>query len=301
VTTLLQLIQQATGEMGLTVPTSVAGSIDKDTVQQLALLNAVGSELLRQFPWQALQKEYRFTTQYLVTTGTTTQGSAVVTGLADTTGLDSTYMVSGTGVNQDTYVLSRDSSSQVTMSQAASASGTVTINFGKTKYSLPSDYDHQADRTQYDKTKRWAMSGPQTQQQRQFLKSSWIVTGPAVRYWYAGGYMQIWPMVLSSEYIGYEYSSNAWVNSSGAVAATKQAFTADADTCIFSDRLMVLGLKKKYFEVKGFDPGFFTRDYEAELSRAKAVDSGAQTLNIVPRMGNTLIGPENIPDQGYGL
>jgi hypothetical protein len=54
--TLLQLIQQATGEMGLAVPTVVTGSTNADTIQQLALLNAVGYELLRQHPWQALLK-----------------------------------------------------------------------------------------------------------------------------------------------------------------------------------------------------------------------------------------------------
>jgi len=56
---MLQLIQQATGEMGLAVPTYVAGNTNQDTVQQLALINAAGRELSRQYPWQALNKQGR--------------------------------------------------------------------------------------------------------------------------------------------------------------------------------------------------------------------------------------------------
>ena len=41
-TTVLQLIQQATGELGLAVPTSAVGNTNTDVIQLLALINAVG-------------------------------------------------------------------------------------------------------------------------------------------------------------------------------------------------------------------------------------------------------------------
>ena len=111
--------------------------------------------IAKQFEFQNLSKEYRFTTQYLSTTGTWTTSSAIVTGIPTTSGLDSNYLVSGTGIQNDTYILSVDSGTQVTLSQTPSSAGTATtLNFGKTKYSLPSDYDRQIDRTHYDKSKR---------------------------------------------------------------------------------------------------------------------------------------------------
>ena len=297
--TLLQLIQQATGELGLTVPNSVAGNSSTDTVQQLALLNALGNEIQREFEWQALDKEYRLTTQYLVTTGDLSANSAVITNLASTTGLDSTYMVTGTGINQDTYIVSVDSATQVTLSQAASASGTsVSLTFGKTKYSLPSDFDRQINRTHFDKSKRWEMLGPESAQQWQWLKSAYISTGPRIRYRILGGYFQIWPILSTPEYLGFEYISNGWVTS--ASGTTKSSFTVDTDTCIFPDRLMVLGLKMKYFEIKGFDATAFTRDFQDQLSIAKANDAGAATLSFSPRISSVLIGWENVPDSGYG-
>jgi hypothetical protein len=295
---LLQLVQQAAAEMGLPVPATVGGNTAQDVVQQLALLNAVGSELQREFDWQALQTEYRFTTQYLLTTGTLTSTSAVVTGIASTTGLDGTYMVSGTGINQDTYVQSVDSGTQVTLTQPATATGSQALTFGKTKYAMPADYDRQINRTHYDKSKRWAMLGPETAQQWQFLKSSYISTGPRIRYRIMGGYFQIWPLLGTPEYLGFEYVSKNWVSDNTGVG--KALFTNDNDTCVFPDRLMILGLKLKYFEIKGFDTTAFYRDYGNLRDASKAMDQGAQTLSFAPKVSEVLIGYENIPDAGYG-
>lgn len=304
--TMLQLIQQATGELGLAVPTLVAGSTTQDTIQQLALLNAVGYELQRQFDWQALETEYRFTTSYLATTGTWTTSSAVVTGIPDTSTLSAgTWMVSGTGIPQDTYIQSVNSSTQVTLSQTPTAAGTAaTINFGKTKYTMPSDYDRPIDRTQWDKSKHWEMLGPETPQQWQFLKSGYIATGPRLRFRPLGGYFQIWPMVTTAEYLGMEYITKNWASTAAGVA--KSSFTIDTDTCVFPDRLMVLGLKLKYMRIKGFDvgsigeSGSLVYEYEGELSRSKAADKGAKTLSMSPRLTEVLISSNNIPDSGFG-
>lgn len=280
--------------MGLTIPTQVVGNTDTQVTQMLYLINSVGNELRREYPWQALNIAYRFTTQYLITTGNVTQNSAVVTGIPSTTGLSAYYMLSGTGINQDTYILSVDSSTQVTLTQAASASGTgVTLNFGQTIYPLPSDFDRQIDRTHYDKSKRWEMLGPETAQQWEFLKSSYISTGPRMRYRFIGGNFQIWPNITTNEYLGYEYVSNGWVNQP---TTPQSSFTADTDTCIFPDRLMVLGLKLRFFEVKGFDSTAYYRDFYQQLNVAKANDGGSMTLSMAPKMSSVLIGFENIPD-----
>lgn len=296
--TMLQLVQQAVGELGLTVPTVVTGSPNEDTRQQLRLLNGLGDELQRQYLWQALCKEYRFTTQYLTATGTTTANSAVVTGLSATTNLDSTYMAVGTGISPDTYVSSVDSATQVTLSQVASESGTVTINFCKTKYSFPSDYDRPIDNTQWDKTRHWSLQGPDSSQQWQWLKSGYISTGPRIRFRPMGDTFQIWPAQASAEYLGYEYVSNGWVT--GNDGTVKTAFSADNDTCIFPDRLMVIGLKLKYFEAKGFDTTALYRDFITQFDIAKANDAGSQTLSLAPRQSSVLITMNNVPDSGYG-
>ncbi len=63
-------------------------------------------------------------------TGTTTSGSAVVTGLAPSTStIFGALGASGTGLPSFCYVKSIDSSNQVTLNQPATASGTVEITF----------------------------------------------------------------------------------------------------------------------------------------------------------------------------
>lgn len=293
--TLLQIVQSASAELSLTVPTQVVGNTDIQVTQLYYLTNALGNELLREYPWEALNKAYRFTTQYLTSTGNTTINSAVVTNIPSTAGLSTNYMVTGTGINQDTYILSVDSATQVTLTQNASATGTaVTLNFGQTIYPLPSDFDRQIDRTHYDKSKRWEMLGPETPQQWEFLKSSYISTGPRMRYRFIGGNFQIWPQISTNEYLGYEYISNYWAHSSGGTA--QGSFLADTDTCIYPDRLMILGLKRKFLEAKGLDATAATRDYAGQLAIARSNDQGSLTLSMAPKMSSVLIGFENIPD-----
>jgi hypothetical protein len=296
--TVLQLVQQACAEMGLSVPTALAANTSRDAVQLLGLINAVGYELQRDYPWQALNVEYRFTTAYTQTTGTITSGSAVVTGIPDTTGLDATYMVVGTGINTDVYVQSVDSSTQVTLTQPCTATGSQTLTFCKVKYPFPSDYDRPIDRTQWDKSKHWEMLGPETAQQWQWLKSGFIATGPRIRFRPMGGKLQIWPPVSSAEYLGFEYISKNWALDSNSTG--KPAFTADTDTCIFPDRLMVVGLKLKFFEAKQFDTTAHYREWISQKDIAKANDSGSPTLSFAPGVADALIGWNNIPDSGYG-
>lgn len=296
--TALQLIQQATGEMGLSVPTTAVGNTNSDVIQQLALLNAVGYELIRKYQWQATSKLNLFQTAYLTTTGTVTSGSAVVTAIPDTSTLSTLYQATGNGILQNSQIVSIDSATQVTLNQQCSASGTAqAITFSKTKYAMPTDYDRQIDRTHWDKTQHWQMIGPETAQQWEWLTSGYISSGPRVRYRIFGDYFQIWPPQGSQHYLGFEYISKYWAATTAGVA--KGSFTVDTDTCVFPDRLMVLGLKHKYFQVKGLGDIYFA-DYKAEESIAYANDAGSQTLAMAPQISEVLISWNQIPDSGFG-
>ncbi len=293
--TLLELVQATSAEISLTIPTQVVGNTDVQVTQLYYLANALGKELMREYPWEALNVAYRFTTQYLITTGDVVQNSAVITNIPSTAQLSPYYMLNGTGINQDITIVSVDSATQVTVNQAATASGIgVTLNFGQTMYTLPAGYDRQIDRTHYDKSKRWEMLGPETPQQWEFLHSSYISTGPRMRYRIMGGLFQIWPVVTTNEYLGFEYISNAWAADSA--GAPKSSFTADTDTCIYPDRLMIIGLKMKFYEAKGLDTTALSRDFTTQLNIAKANDGGSPSLSMAPKMSSVLIGFENIPD-----
>ncbi len=299
-TTMLQLVNQAQGELGIGVSSSVAGNTSQDVVQMLALTNACGYELLAEHPWRTLTKPYRFTTQYLVTTGTWANNSLIITGIPSTAGLDTTYMAIGAGINQDVFITSVDSSTQVTISNVTAQAGTAaSLSFAKVQYALPSDYQSLVPRTMWDKSKHWEMLGPEDAQQWEWLLSGYISTGPRIRWRLYGAYFQIWPPVTTAEYLGFEYRSKGWAAS--AAGAVKNSFTVDTDTCIYDDRLMVLKMKLKYFEAKGFDTTAMFRNYREHLSTIKALDMSGANLSFAPRPGEILIGYDNIPDSGYGM
>jgi hypothetical protein len=301
--TLLQLVQQASVEMGLAIPNTVAGNTAYDVTQMYYLINAAGNELAREYPWEALNTEYRFYSQYTQSNGSISANTNVISGVdaSAVTFINSkgatNFQVQGLGIIQDTYVVSALGTT-VTISGVATGDGSGQYTFGQTKYALPAGYDRITDRTQYDKSKRWEMLGPETPQQWQFLKSSYISTGPRIRWRIMGQEFQIWPLTSTNEYLGFEYISVNWATSAAGAGQTQ--FIADSDTCIYPDRLIVLALKKKYFEVKGFDTSAFQRDYDMQLNIAKANDQGSATLSLAPRTANVLIGWENIPDANYG-
>jgi len=292
------LVQQVSAELNLSVPTYVAGNQNQDVQQILALMNGAGYDLLKEYDWQALEKEYRFYTNFVNATATSTKGGYVLTNVSDTTGLTTQYSITGYNVAQDTYVVSVDSPTQVTMSQEASLSGTNSVLFAQTEYTLPSDFETITDRTHWDKTKHWEMLGPEDAQQWQWLKSGYISTGPRVRWRILGGTFQIWPPMNTQEYLGFEYRSNAWAES--ATGVPQQQFINDTDTTFFDSRIMVLYTKLKYFQVKSFDTTALQADYMRYLSIAKANDKGAPNLSFAPNPSKVLIGWANIPDTGYG-
>ena len=301
--TLLQLVQQASAEMGLAIPNTVAGNSSYDVTQMYYLINAAGNELAREYPWEALNTEYDWYSQYTQSNGAIAAGSYTITGVdAATVNFinargATNFQVQGLGVIQSTAVVSALGTT-VTINSAATGDGNGQYTFGQVKYTLPTGFDRITDRTQYDKSKRWEMLGPETPQQWQWLKSSYISTGPRIRWRIMGQEFQIWPLTSTNEYLSFEYISSYWAASA---SGTPQAqFVQDSDTCIYPDRLIVLGLKKKYFEVKGFDTTAFQRDYDMQLNIAKANDAGSPTLSMAPRTANVLIGWENIPDANYG-
>jgi hypothetical protein len=297
--TMLQLVQQTAAELNLAVPTYVAGNTSQDVQQILALMNGSGYDLVKEYDWQALQVQYRFYTQAINCNATAVNGSLLLTvdpGV-DLTAVDRQWQITGSNINQDTNVVSVNGQ-VITMSQMASGDGNGAIVLAQTAYDLPFDFETITNRTQWDKTKHWEALGPEDAQQWQWLKSGYISTGPRIRWRILDNQFQIWPPMNTNEYLGWEYKSKGWAR---AVDGTvKNSFTADDDTTVLDDRIMVLSTKLKYWTIKGFDTTGLMQEFQRYLSVAKANDKGAPNLSFAPYPSKVLIGYANIPDTGYG-
>jgi len=299
--TMLQLVQQVTAELNLSVPTYVAGNQSQDVQQILALMNGAGYELVKEYDWQALQVQYRFYTQSINTTGTTVNGSNVlhIDQNIDLSAVSKQWQITGYNINQDTNVVSvNNTTKDIVMTQMANGSGSGSVVLSQTAYDLPPDFETITDRTQWDKSKHWEALGPESAQQWQWLKSGYISTGPRIRWRILDNQFQIWPPMNTNEYLGWEYRSKGWARSS--TGEVKNSFTQDSDYTVFDDRLMVLYTKLKYFQVKSFDTTALNQDYMRYLSVIKANDKGAPNLSFAPYPSKVLIGYANIPDTGYG-
>ena len=295
------MVQQTAAELNLAVPSFVVGNTSQDVQQILALMNGAGYDLLKEYDWQALQIQYRFYTQSITADATTVNGSYNLTFApgTDLTGVDSQWQLTGYNIPQDTYVVSANNTTKVVvMSQMASGSGVQSVVCAQTAYDLPDDFETITNRTMWDKSKHWEMLGAEDAQQWQWLKSGYISTGPRIRWRIFDNQFQIWPVMNTNEYLGWEYRSKGWARSVN--GAIKNSFTADDDTTVLDDRVMVLSTKLKYFQIKSFDTTSLTQDYQRYLSIAKSNDKGAANLSFAPYPSKVLIGYANIPDTGYG-
>jgi hypothetical protein len=81
----------------------------------------------------------------------------------------------------------------------------------------------------------------------------------------------------------------------------KPKCTQDNDSTIFDDRLMISGLKLRFYQAKQFDTSAFASEFQTNLEDALAQDSGAQVLSLSRQSAFPLISIANVPDSGYGL
>jgi len=299
--TLLQLVDQVSGELGLSQPAAVIGSTNNQTVQLLALAQRLGKDLVREFEWQRLVKAYVLqTTAGISTTGTITAGSKVITAIPSTAALEVGNVVTGTGQAPYAEILTIDSATQVTLNTPVlTSTAAVSMTFAKQDYAMPTDFDRMISDTNWDRTNHWRNLGTKTSQEWQWLQGGIISVGPRERYRIYNNRLRIFQALTSIYTFAFEYVSNYWVMSSGATAGDKGAFTADTDTTIFPDDLMLAGLKFYFLKAKKLDYSVELGEFMRSLSYTKAQDVPVPAQSLAPIGMNPLVGPWSVQDGNW--
>lgn len=306
---LLGIINAAQNELGLPASTTIIGNTDLTTVQMLALTNRVLDELRRFHPtgWANLMNEFQIVvTAPVITTGNITNGSAVITNIASGTGSLAAqfWAVSGNSIPQAARIKSVDSNSQITMTMQATGSATgASVIFAQDTYAYPSDYDFTQNRTQWDRTNRWELLGPDSAQMDQWHRSGVVATGPR-RHWRKIGDLanqfRIWPApveITNPLQLAFEYLSINAVATQGNVATgTSKTFVNDTDTPILDDQAIVMGLKWRFWQIKGFNFADLKADWLDYVHALIGRDEGAPTINMVQRVSPIFISPANVQD-----
>lgn len=307
---LLTLVQRAAQQLGIPVPTTVAGSTDPQVLQLFALANAVGDELLSSAEWTPLQTQAVINVEFLWQgTGDTTANSATVTNLTDGSPLAlidpvTNYIIVGNDIQVASRILTNPAPGTITMDMNATGTtvgGDITIS--RDTYAVPDDFDSFINRTQWDRTNHWELVGPMSPQENQWVMSGIVTTGPRRRFRQVGrgvDVFRIWPPPSATDTpstLAYEYKSNYWATDS---AGTPQSqFVYDTDTCMFNDLVMVAGIKYMFWAIKGFDTSRLERDYRTYMQSAIAADGGARTLDLSRRNWPIFISPASVQDGNF--
>ena len=227
---LLEMIQEATAQMGLPPPDEVVGSTDQQVIQLYALTRQAARELARNRNWQALTRQHIF-----YTTATPDQ----------------------------------------------------------TADPFPEDFDHSIPNTFFNRTTRRGMIGPITPQIWQAIQTLPAYATPYLMWRERDDKFLATPTPEENNEIAYEYVTTNYV-----VAANgdeKPQFTADTDTTLLSDELIVLSTKWRFLSAKGLDYSEQFRDYELELQRIAARDGGSGSLTITGSPTNSILNYPNLP------
>jgi hypothetical protein len=307
--TLLEIVQAVTGELGLVQPSSVVGSTDLQTIQLYNLVNREGDYLRRTHQWTALQNVFTLdVTAPIVTTGDTTEGSNVLSNVDFGSGTPTTqiYVVSGSDIPVAARVTGVSSTAgTVNMDMVATGDATATtLTFAQDTYPGPSDYDFSINRTSWDRTNRWELIGPDSPQIDEWHRSGIVTVGPRRHFRWVGdatgGNYRLWPPPATVDtpfQIAWEYISLDWCKSTANVGQT--SMLADDDTPILDSQAIVLGVKWRFLQAKGFPTAASMQtEYQDYVQQLIARDGGAPTLNMKRKIYPLFITPANVPD-GY--
>jgi hypothetical protein len=229
--------------------------------------------------------------------------SAVISNIPNTANLLANYMmVAGSSIPAAARIASVDSPTQITMTMEATGAATGTaLTFSQDTYPEPSDFNSFLNRTWWDRTNRWELLGPSSPQLDQWHLSGIVTTGPR-RYFRQLGALannyRIWPPpaeITNPLQLVFEYLSFNGIYVNGG-STTAKNFANDGDIPVLSDRAIIMGVKWRFWEQKGFDWTSKRSDYDLYVDRLIARDGGRETLSLVKRVNPIFISPANVQD-----
>lgn len=302
---LITLVQDTCMELGLPVSQTVIRAQDNTGRQMGALLNRVGTMLVRMNDWTFLTKEWHITIpQPVQTTATMTAGNPVLSVPAGIVSqlTPSRMIVTGYGIMTSVRLIAVDpTNNRVTLDQPPTVTQTNAEIFFRTDLTpSPPDYERSINRSQWDRSMRWELRGPQSPQSDQWVRSGIVATGPRRMYREIQGGYRIWPAPSPTDFgsqLIAEYISNQWVTSAAGAGQTR--FLADQDTCLFDDDVMTAGLKYLFFSIKGFDTTDLEKQFRMIATNAIAVDGPSPTLDMDRTRFPIFVSPSNVQDADF--
>lgn len=174
---------------------------------------------------------------------------------------------------------------------------TITTSAGDTTYDLPTDFYASVLDTFWDQSNSRRVLGPRSDSE--FNELLYGVTTTAYKECRIFGVpgtqqIQIVPEPGAGETLSFDYITKNWILHSGSGA---EAIAADTDTCVFDDDLMIIGLKSRLYQEKGWEWESLYTDYKSRITAAQARFAGYRLGSMYPKQRYL---ETNIPDGTFG-
>lgn len=283
--TLLTVIQTATKELGLPVPTTVINNSDATVKQLLALAEREGKEVRTRWKWPQLNREFTFTlvnnqANYAFNDDYDYQASETHWDRTNKRELfgpmsESEWQVlkSGiatAGINRR-YRVKGIADKQIYIDPTPTATDTLVFEYQSANWIRP---------------KTWVTATAFAAGAYCFNDGNWYSTT-------AGGTTGATAPTHTTG--SASDGTVSWIYSS----ALYETFVADSDISLLDENLLCLGLQWRFRRDKGLEYAELRKDSEAAWSRAATARRGSRVLSLAPKRTSYLITSRNIPDTGY--
>ena len=182
--TIKQCVNQAQSELGIARSSTVIGTNDATAVQMAALVKRVATDAKEKKVWPQLVGVVSYSVFAEETTGDTTAGSAVISGIPSTANYSVGHVVTGDGFPLShratpVRVVSIDSATQITVSAAATVTATGgVVTVAQDRYALPDNFDRSLFDTFWEQSKSWRMIGPMTASEWELRRNGIVTSFP---------------------------------------------------------------------------------------------------------------------------
>ena len=307
-TTLLQIAQAVVNELGLPSLGSVVGNSNATARQILALSNRSGDEIYQAHPWTVSQQQHivEITTP-IITVGDVTAGTGLIVNIPSTAGIVAgSWAVSGNQLQQSTRVSEVIDANTIRVDMYATQSQVAAdLIFAQDTYNVPEEFKWFSNRTMWDRTNHWELIGPMSPQADQWERSGIVTIGPRKRWRQIGNEptnWRLWPApTATGSYpatLVFEYNSKFWART--ALGLGIPQFVADTDYSAIDAQAIILAVKWRLWQIKGFEYGAMQAEANDYVARLAARDGGSPDLDLGAARGeNYLLGPQNVQDGNF--
>lgn len=168
-------------------------------------------------------------------------------------------------------------------------------------FALPKDFGRQVNQTEWAASDNRPLQGPVSPQVWSWNKYGIVSAGIYYQYRIVGGSYSIFPVPAAGTEFALYYISKNWVLGSPGLPNGADRVTLPDQIPLFDRRLMITGLKLKYWTAKGFDTTNLKAEFDYMLANEKAATTGAPVISLTGNGINPLLGWNNILDGSWNV